>query len=83
MMKAVLRPKCADRRWYSERLYAGQQNARLMGVDATGNGRRQSYAHLPLPRMTNTFMENGDYSPEEVLASMKKGIYAASSAVDR
>ncbi|MGB2300892.1 MAG: metalloprotease TldD [Candidatus Puniceispirillaceae bacterium] len=54
-----------------------RQNARLMGVDATGNGRRQSYAHLPMPRMTNTFMENGDYSPEEVLASMKKGIYAA------
>ena len=54
-----------------------RQNARLMGVDATGNGRRQSYAHLPMPRMTNTFMENGDYSPEEVLSSMKKGIYAA------
>ena len=54
-----------------------RQNARLMGVDATGNGRRQSYAHLPMPRMTKTFMENGDYSPEEVLASMKKGIYAA------
>lgn len=53
-----------------------RQNARLMGVDATGNGRRQSYAHLPMPRMTNTFMENGDYSPEEVVQSMKKGIYA-------
>lgn len=53
-----------------------RQNARLMGVDATGNGRRQSYAHLPMPRMTNTFMENGEYSPEEVVQSMKKGIYA-------
>jgi len=53
-----------------------RQNARLMGVDATGNGRRQSYAHLPMPRMTNTFMENGEYSPEEVIQSMKKGIYA-------
>ena len=40
-----------------------RQNARLMGVDATGNGRRQSYAHLPMPRMTNTYMESGEYDP--------------------
>ena len=53
-----------------------RQNARLMGVDATGNGRRQSYAHLPMPRMTNTFMENGEHDPEEIVSSMKKGIYA-------
>ncbi len=53
-----------------------RQNARLMGVDATGNGRRESYAHLPMPRMTNTFMENGTYTPEEIVSSMKKGIYA-------
>ena len=53
-----------------------RQNARLMGVDATGNGRRESYAHLPMPRMTNTFMENGACEADEIVASMKKGIYA-------
>jgi TldD protein len=53
-----------------------RQNARLMGVDATGNGRRESYAHAPMPRMTNTYMENGDADPLEIVASMKKGIYA-------
>ena len=57
-----------------------RQNARLMGVDATGNGRRQSYAHLPMPRMTNTFMESGDYTPEEIIASTKSGLYAANFA---
>lgn len=55
-----------------------RQNARLMGMKATGNGRRQSYAHAPMPRMTNTFMLSGDKSPEEIIASMKKGIYAVS-----
>ena len=53
-----------------------RQNARLMGVDATGNGRRESYAPAPMPRMTNTYMENGDADPQEIVASMKKGIYA-------
>ncbi len=53
-----------------------RQNARLMGVDATGNGRRESFAHAPMPRMTNTYMENGDADPQEIVASMKKGIYA-------
>ena len=51
-------------------------NARLMGVPATGNGRRQSYAHMPLPRMTNTCMLNGPHDPDEVLKSVKKGLYA-------
>jgi TldD protein len=53
-----------------------RQNARLMGVAPTGNGRRQSYAHIPMPRMTNTIMENGQASPEDVVASMNDGIYA-------
>jgi TldD protein len=52
-------------------------NARLMGVGVTGNGRRESFAHLPLPRMTNTCMLNGDKSPEEIIKSVKKGIFAA------
>jgi TldD protein len=51
-------------------------NARLMGVKPTGNGRRESYAHTPMPRMTNTYMLGGDKAPEEVLASIKKGLYA-------
>ncbi|KPV41372.1 protease TldD [Thiohalorhabdus denitrificans] len=51
-------------------------NARLMGVAPTGNGRRESYAHRPMPRMTNTYMENGSYDPAEIIASVDKGIYA-------
>ncbi len=53
-----------------------KQNARLMGVPCTGNGRRQSYAHAPMPRMTNTFMQPGDHDPEEIIASVDRGIYA-------
>ncbi len=51
-------------------------NARLMNTQSTGNGRRQSYAHVPMPRMTNTFMRAGEHDPEEIIASVKKGIYA-------
>jgi len=51
-------------------------NARLMGVRPTGNGRRESYAHIPLPRMTNTYMLAGDKDPREIIASVKKGLYA-------
>lgn len=53
-----------------------KMNARLMGVDPTGNGRRESYAHLPMPRMTNTYMLGGDHSREEIIRSVKHGIYA-------
>ncbi len=55
-----------------------RMNARLSGVKPTGNGRRQSYAHAPLPRMTNTYMLNGNRHPDEILGSMKKGLYAKS-----
>jgi len=51
-------------------------NARLMGVKPTGNGRRESYAHIPMPRMTNTFMLDGDRDPQEIIASVKNGLYA-------
>jgi TldD protein len=51
-------------------------NARLMGVKATGNGRRQSYAHAPMPRMTNTYMLAGERDPEEIIRSVKRGLYA-------
>jgi TldD protein len=53
-----------------------RQNARLMGMRATGNGRRESYAHVPMPRMTNTFMLAGTREPGEIIASVKDGIYA-------
>lgn len=55
-----------------------RQNARLMGVESTGNGRRQSYAHQPMPRMTNTYMTSGEHDPQEILKSVKDGIYAVS-----
>ena len=55
-------------------------NARLMGVAPTGNGRRESYAHVPMPRMTNTYMLGGDKQPEEIIASIKKGLYASNFA---
>lgn len=53
-------------------------NARLMGMKPTGNGRRQSFAHSPMPRMTNTYMLNGDKHPDEILASVKRGLFAKS-----
>ena len=53
-----------------------RQNARLMGVDPTGNGRRESYAHAPMPRMTNTYMLGGDTAPGDIVADLRDGIYA-------
>ncbi|GLP97365.1 metalloprotease TldD [Paraferrimonas sedimenticola] len=53
-----------------------KHNASLMGVASTGNGRRESYAHLPMPRMTNTFMEPGESNPKDIISSVEKGIYA-------
>jgi TldD protein len=52
-------------------------NSRLMGMPLTGNARRESYAHIPMPRMTNTYMLNGNMPPEEIIKSVKKGLYAA------
>jgi TldD protein len=53
-----------------------RMNARLMGTAPTGNGRRESFAHAPMPRMTNTYMLNGPHDPKEIIASVKKGLYA-------
>lgn len=53
-----------------------KRNGRLMGVPSTGNGRRESYSHVPMPRMTNTYMLAGESDPSEILASVKKGLYA-------
>ena len=57
-----------------------KHNAGLMGVKPTGNGRRESYAHLPMPRMTNTYMLAGEHKPEDIIKSVKKGIYAPNFA---
>jgi len=57
-----------------------KHNAKLMGVAPTGNGRRESYAHLPMPRMTNTYMLEGQHDPQEIIASIDKGIYAPNFA---
>ena len=53
-----------------------RQNARLMGVAPTGNGRRESFAHIPMPRMTNTYMLGGDTDPGDIVADLKDGIWA-------
>jgi TldD protein len=58
-------------------LMQDRQNARLMGVKPTGNGRRQGHAYAPMPRMTNTFLMAGDKDPKEIISSVKKGLYCA------
>ena len=57
-------------------LMQDRQNARLMGVEPTGNGRRESYAHAPMPRMTNTYMLGGDTNPDDIVADLQDGIWA-------
>jgi TldD protein len=57
-----------------------KMNARLMGVKPTGNGRRESFAHITMPRMTNTYMRAGKHTPEEIIASVDQGIYAVNFA---
>jgi len=57
-------------------LIQDRQNSRLMGKKSTGNGRRESYAHTPMPRMTNTYMAGGGHNPLEIINSVKKGLYA-------
>jgi len=57
-----------------------RMNARLMGVESTGNGRRESYSHVPMPRMTNTYMLAGQYDPQEIISSVENGIYAVNFA---
>ena len=53
-------------------------SAKLMKMEATGNGRRESFAHAPMPRMTNTFMLNGEHDPKDIIKSVPKGLYAVS-----
>ena len=57
-----------------------RQNARLMGVEPTGNGRRESFAHAPMPRMTNTFMASGNHDKDEIISSVQSGLYAVNFA---
>ena len=57
-----------------------KMNGRLMNKPSTGNGRRESYAHIPMPRMTNTYMLGGEYTPDEIISSIDKGIYAPNFA---
>ncbi len=72
MMKGEWSIQRADRKGILKGYIQDKLNARLMGVAPTGNGRRESYAHLPMPRMTNTYMLPGEHTPEEIIASVKR-----------
>ncbi len=74
-MTKVLPVQCTHQRWILQG-YMHKMNARLMGVSPTGNGRRESYAHLPMPRMTNTYMLAGQSHFDDLIASVEQGIYA-------
>ena len=76
MMKARLRCTTLIEDGILKGYMQDKLNARLMGVQPTGNGRRESYAHTPMPRMTNTYMLAGESDPEEILQSVKNGLYA-------
>ena len=68
--------QCTHQRRILQGYMQDKMNARLMGVAPTGNGRRESYAHLPMPRMTNTYMLAGQSQFDDLIASVKQGIYA-------
>ena len=77
MMKASRRRKpCSLKTEFSRDISATSSPSRLMGMPDTGNGRRESYEHIPMPRMTNTYMLAGQDDPEDIIRSVKRGIYA-------
>ena len=67
----------ADRKWRSARIFYDKLSSRLLRSQTTGSGRRESYQHIPMPRMTNTFMLAGDSDPEDIIRSMPRGLYCA------
>ena len=70
--------KCSDRKWYLKGYMKDILSAKQLGMERTGNGRRESFRYIPIPRMTNTFIDQGESDPAEILSSTKKGIYVQS-----